>query len=55
MPQVNSNAIPQNRSALKDKKDTTKKEKTPERRKPEVETTVETDEFSTKITIIVRH
>lgn len=53
MPQVDSNEIPQNRSALKNKKE--KKDKIPERRKPEVETTIETDDFSTKITIIVRH
>lgn len=52
MPQVDSNEIPQNRSALKNKK---KEKKIPERRKPEVETTIETDDFSTKITIIVRH
>jgi len=52
MPQAKSSEIPFNRSVPKNKD---KKEKAPERRRPEVETTIESDEFSTKITIMVRH
>ena len=52
MPQAKSNEIPHNRSLAKDNQT---KEKASERKRLEVETTIESDDFSTKITITVRH